>query len=127
MLINLIKFVHILLMLALVAGIIASLFQVKAKKFTSNRFDNSLLITCLLLVFTGTLLVHPKHFSFHTIWIQVAYVLIILFGLALLLSRLFKKPGAAARRWAWAGLYLFLLLILFCIIHDAVTKLVFFQ
>jgi len=67
---------------------------------------------------TGALLVHPQHFSFHTPWIQAAFLLSSLFmaGIILLMLFLPKKRGGLT------AAYLFLLSLIVLITHDAVNK-----
>lgn len=86
---------------------------------TVSRFNKALLCFALLAMTSGTILVYPKHYTFHTPWIMAAYLMVLIFvGVVLMLMMLKKKSV----RWLWMGVYLFLLLPLVVLIHDAVSK-----
>jgi hypothetical protein len=76
----------------------------------------------LLAILTGTLLVYPRHFTFHTPWIQTAYALVILFAGSVGLLAWLAKKHYVKSRWVWLVMYLFLGSILVIAVHDAVTK-----
>lgn len=118
---NVIKFIHLLSVLGLFSLTIYCLAIAGSNKIAKfNRLNQLLLILSLMAIISGTFLVYPKHFTFHTTWIQAAYLFTILFGLSILfLSSLKKKSG---HRWAWQLAYLLLILLLMAIVHDAVTK-----
>ena len=123
---DVLKFIHLLLTLSLLGSTFLCLFLVSFKKNTfifSEQNKNLNRIILWLLVFavlTGTLLIYPKHFTFHTPWIQAAYVLVFLCGaLVSLLMSLNKKRKWP---WLWSISYLLLALMLIGIVHDAVTK-----
>lgn len=78
-----------------------------------------MLFISLVALITGTLLVVPKHFTFHTPWIQAAYLLITLFGLSIFLL---IKYGSRLKPILQKLIYMTLILALVCVIHDAVTK-----
>lgn len=119
--INIIKFVHILLALGLLGVTSYCLTLTSSKHRTHLLFFNKyLLIISFFALLTGSLLVYPKHFTFHTPWIQAAYLLLITYGITLGLSIICSKKIAQA--WIWRCLYLTLIAILVIIIHDAVTK-----
>jgi hypothetical protein len=131
MLIAFIKFLHMLLTLSLCGAIIYAIVLVTAKKFALNNiYQQQKIYTLnwlvlglgLLAILTGTLLVYPKNFTFHTVWIQSAYLLVTLFlciiGLLLSLAR---RQYQVAKP-IWLIVYLILGSILFIAIHDAVTK-----
>jgi len=81
----------------------------------------------LIAMLLGTLLVLPKHYTFHTPWIQAAYFFVgILFLAILLLASIIKKKKNITQKHFWQGAYLFLIIILICIIRDAVMKTSFF-
>lgn len=73
-------------------------------------------------IVTGTLLIYPKHFTFHTQWIQTAYVLVLLFTLVLGMLIMLAKRNEKQSRWLWFIAYLMMAVILVNLIHDAVTK-----
>jgi hypothetical protein len=133
-----IKFIHLLLTLGLLSSAIYCLIVIGSRQFATRvssrqnlfRLNKIILILGLFAMLTGTLLVIPKHFTFHTPWIQAAYVLLMIFGLGiaslalLKKKRLFQKDRVISRkeRLGWQVAYLILIIILIGIIHDAVTK-----
>lgn len=130
MLIDVLKFIHLLLTLGLLGLTLFCLILTIHKKAVFKQPENHNLITTLnrillwLLGFallTGTLLVYPKHFTFQTPWIQAAYVLVFICGVLIGIVLLFFKQK---RKWfwLWGMVYLILLLLLIGVIHDAVTK-----
>jgi hypothetical protein len=130
-LVALIKCLHLLLTLSLIAAILYCVMLVTAKKFALNNAghqqkiyhtNRTILGLAALAVLTGTLLVYPRHFTFHTLWIQTAYVLVGLFiSIVVWLIWVAKKQYVLAPR-TWLMMYLLLALILVIAIHDAVTK-----
>ena len=80
--------------------------------------NQTLLWVTSLTMSTGALLVHPKHFSFHTPWIQAAILLssTYLVGLFLLILYPPKKRGGLM------AAYLLLWTLMVLITHDAVNK-----
>jgi hypothetical protein len=131
LLVALIKCLHLVLTLSLIAAIIYCVMLVTAKKFALNntyhqhkihRMNRTILGLAALAVLTGTLLVYPRHFTFHTLWIQTGYVLVGLFiSMVALLIWVAKKKYTLAPH-TWLMMYLFLALLLVIAIHDAVTK-----
>lgn len=125
MLTNIIKFIHLLLTLGLLGSTVFCIVLIGTKKLTSSRFYQSckiILLLALLVAFTGTLLVHPRHFTFHTPWIQAAYLLIISFIISILLLMHVRKKQVEINHWPWQLAYCGLVILLITIIHDAVTK-----
>lgn len=129
MLIHFIKFIHVSLSLMLLGSAVFCLVVMISKKFATaqlSRFDIIFQVNKLILLFaifamlTGTFLVYPKNFSFHTPWIQAAYLLGFIFCLGILFLIFFKKK--IKNKIIWFCLYSFLLAILIAITHDAVTK-----
>ncbi len=123
MLINALKFIHLILTLSLLGSTMCCLFLAGFQKTSLTALTPLNRAILWLLVFTaltGTLLVYPKHFTFHTPWIQAAYILVFLSGalVSLLLALRRKNP------WRWIGKvsYVFLLILLIVVIHDAVSK-----
>lgn len=111
-----IKFLHLLCVLGLLGLTVHCVTSKGTLQYL--RIQTSLLILALLGVITGTLLVHPRHFTFHTHWIIAAYVLMISFIVSISLLFFYKKNS----RW----IYLLLSILLVIVIHDAVTKSTFF-
>jgi len=129
MLISLIKFIHILLVLGLIGGIGYCFMTTSSRQssltFTQFSFLHRLLLwLSLLLGITGTLLVYPRHFTFHTPWIKAAYVLLfaVTLGILFLKRRISHLPPTPTLALARQGSYFFIILLLFLIVHDAVTK-----
>ncbi|MES2219296.1 MAG: hypothetical protein V4501_12910 [Pseudomonadota bacterium] len=131
MVINLLKFVHMLLILSLTGATMYCLVLVASQKFalTPTYIENKIYLlnriilwTATFAILTGTLLVYPKNFTFHTEWIQAAYGLAALFTSTLGLLIWLAKKGHQQSKWLWLLAYLFLAVILVIAIHDAVTK-----
>jgi uncharacterized membrane protein YedE/YeeE len=119
--INIIKFAHILVALGLLGLTSYCMTLTSAKQRTRLIFFNkSLLIISFFALLTGSLLVYPKHYTFHTPWIQAAYLLVIIYAMVVGFSIRFSKRIAQA--WIWRCVYGALIFILILIIHDAVTK-----
>lgn len=116
MLIHIIKFIHILFALGLLSLTLCCVVSSDTLKL--GRFNKTLLYMSPFLILTGTLLVYPKGFTFHTPWILAAYLFIIIFcaGIGFLLI------NKNMTRWVRCIIYLILLTILIFITHDAVTK-----
>jgi len=124
-LINILKFIHLLLTLSLLGSTIFCLMLTSFKThFPQNdmisRMNRIMLWLLAFSLITGTLLVYPKHFTFHTPWIEAAYLLIFLAGLLVSGLIFLRKKN----QWAWVlrGIYLILIILLIGVIHDAVTK-----
>lgn len=129
MLIHFLKFFHVLITVGLLGSALYCLILIFSKKAAPAHCVQHDQVTCMnkimllllvLAMLTGTFLVYPKQFTFHTHWIQAAYFLSLLciFGISLLI--LFKKK--IKMRSVWMFSYLVLIVILIGIIHDAVTK-----
>jgi len=119
--IDVIKFIHLLLTLSLLGSTFFCLILIYFQQNDLIKRLNRIMLWLLVFaVLTGTLLVYPKHYTFHTNWIQAAYILVFLFGTLLSLLAVFRKK----RPWRWlSGIsYFFLIILLIVIIHDAVTK-----
>jgi uncharacterized membrane protein YfcA len=121
MIVYITKFIHILIALGLL-GItvycVTYLRSVNTKK--TVQLNKIILILSALALVTGTLLVHPKHYTFHTHWIQAAYLLLAIFCIGIISLLYFKRYLKSA--WQTRLIYLFLTMILVFITHDAVTK-----
>lgn len=124
----LVKFVHVVTAAGLLGAIMIVFFH--GAKGESNaipaRFSlkNALILATVLAGMTGLLLVSPKHFTFHTPWIQVAIA-----GVLVLCSLLIVffpiSPGNHRHRTRLLCLVMIALIVV--IIHDAVTKSTFFS
>jgi hypothetical protein len=132
LLIDIIKFIHLLCVLGLLGCILCCVRLVSRSrnvnftilKSTLNRFNLSVLALSVIAMMTGTLLVYPKHFSFHTPWIQAAYLCLMVFcaGIGLLGIKL-RKITMTLKSYSILNFsYLLFFMILLLIIHDAVTK-----
>jgi hypothetical protein len=119
MLIFFLKFIHVIFALSLFGG---TLYCLTAKHNLIASSTKPLLFMSLLAMLTGTLLVYPKHFTFHTPWIIAAYTLLFLVMLGILFLFSLKKKGIFNRPWNLRVTYFILGLLLLFIIHDAVTK-----
>lgn len=103
-----IKFIHILCALGLLGGTTYSLVAV------TRQLNKIFLLAAGLAILTGTILIYPTHFTFHTPWIIAAYLLTFAYILGIRLSLFLKKPTRL--------LYFILIMVLILIVHDAVTK-----
>jgi hypothetical protein len=103
-----VKFIHILCALGLLGG---TTYRFMAITFRLNKL---FLLLAGLAILTGTLLIYPTHFTFHTPWIIAAYLLTFFYILGVTLSLFLKTPSRL--------IYFFLMVTLILIIHDAVTK-----
>lgn len=140
MVIHFLKFIHIIFALSLLGSTIYCLALVGSRQFglrsisqsdKINRLNGLLLAMSFFALITGTVLVHPTHFTFHTPWIRAAYLLVVVFGLSVIALMSLKKkrilPSQADKisgmqQWAWRFAYLALVIILILVVHDAVTK-----
>lgn len=119
MIINFIKFIHVLCALSLLGltGYCVTRIGDSYDNKKLNHLNKNLLIISVIALLTGTLLVYPKHFTFHTLWIQTAYLLLITYCLIIMI---FKEK--ITKPWTGRSLYTLLMIILILITHDAVTK-----
>jgi uncharacterized membrane protein YozB (DUF420 family) len=128
MLVNCLKFLHLLCVLSLFGTLIYGFVCISRKNISAIiSIHQVIIVISLLAMLTGTFLVHPKHFTFHTPWIKAAYLLLITFciGITLLKNRAAKiKPASfsSRQRMAWQITYVILGSVLILITHDAVTK-----
>lgn len=134
---ELIKAIHLIIVMLLIGGMVGvTAFNIKTPQGwhkIRHTLLRALLWLLLLTAITGTLLVQPRHFTFHTHWIIAAYILVILCGGLLQYpyrqQRKLTQGGlACSLRGIWLERILLLLstLGLIIIIHDAVTKQTFF-
>ncbi|MDX1901022.1 MAG: hypothetical protein SFW66_03330 [Gammaproteobacteria bacterium] len=127
LLIHLIKFIHVLFAIGLLGTVIYCFGMTRKitvpseqKNASLSRLKKSMLIASFFAALTGTALIYPKHYTFHTHWIQAAIGLLASFSIAILCLHKLKS------RWQWLALCTILTLILVAIIHDAVMKQTFF-
>lgn len=122
MVIHLIKFIHLLCTLGLLGSI--SYCLVVTVRFKTVKHEVYLYKLMLLFGFfaalTGTLLIYPSHFSFHTPWIEAAYLFGLSFALGIIFLMLTRHHPTVSRFRPL--IYGVLGVILICIAHDAVTK-----
>ena len=127
-----IKFTHLVVALCVLGLTLYALYlTIKGnEKWLSRKWDSWILGLLVVGAITGTFLVYPKHFTYHTPWIQGAYLLFAIAILGLLFNiiskTLIKKnnPAGASTKMKVVHItnYCILLLLLIVIIHDAVTK-----
>ena len=126
MLTSFIKFIHLLAALGLLGLTISCWILVGAKNFSDlqndifSRFNKIILSLGALAMVTGTLLVYPKHFTFHTPWIQAAYLLLLIFCGMIFSLLLYKTKRKNS--WIWRCIYFVAIIILIGIVRDAVMK-----
>ena len=106
MIIHFLKFFHLLFALGLLSGVIYCC--------AVNKINKILLVLCFFAALTGTFLVYPKHFTFHTPWIQAAYLLTLIVGIGIFFLMTTKNK--------WRFFYFLLIMLLIFITHDAVMK-----
>lgn len=122
MLIYFVKFFHLIFALGLLGLTAACLFQANRNSASLLRLNNMIFLFAFIAALTGTFLVYPKHFTFHTPWIQAAYLLVLLFCAGIFLISVLKKTFSQRLIWVTRLLYVPLIFILLLIMHDAVTK-----
>lgn len=127
MLIAFLKFFHVFIALSLLGMAVYCLGSIGSQKTSLTRLNKTLLYLGAIGLITGTLLVHPKHFTFHTHWILAAYLLVSIILISLIyLNYLLKKKTLANYSRILRFFYIMLIALLVVIIHDAVTKTTFF-
>ena len=127
MYVDIVKFVHLLFALGILGIVLYRFAAVFAKKPLDikyvTRINIFLLILGCLAALTGTLLVYPKHFTFHTSWIQAAYLL--MSGFFAAVAALILLRHKKFFRLLCGVVYFLLLVVLVLVVHDAVTKMTF--
>lgn len=128
-----IKTIHLIIVMLLI-GSMASLMVLSfkaAQEWHKARYLVLRILLWLLLftTITGTLLVHPRHFTFHTHWIIAAYALVLLCGGLLHYPyRQQRKLTRSALAYTLKGIWLERTILLISmlgfimVIHDAVAK-----
>lgn len=115
MLIHVIKFIHLLTIMGLIGITAFALTQQRSFLLLKKPIS----ILAIISIVTGSLLIHPNHFSLQTPWIKAAYVLFGLF--CTLMTALILLHEKLSKGWR-SILYCLLILCLLLLIHDAVTK-----
>lgn len=132
MLVYLLKFFHLVVALSLLGLTFFCLTRIDCKhSVILISLNKILLILAILATLTGTLLVHPKHFTFQTPWIQAAYLFVLVFCCGVLLVNYvyrsypqvnrIKKQNVTLSFFHLLSYSLFIMILLF-VVHDAVTK-----
>lgn len=121
MTIDLLKFLHLLFALGLLIALLYCVFFLSRKDYLTTRLHRPMVYLSVLAVLTGTLLVYPKQFTFHTPWIQAAYFFALLLWVGLAFISYFKRKNDVSVR-VLRLIYASLLVILIIVTHDAVTK-----
>ncbi|HSW68838.1 MAG TPA: hypothetical protein VLI69_01600 [Gammaproteobacteria bacterium] len=128
MFVDFLKCIHLILTLGLLGSTFVCLILVSFRKsaFLNLQDDTITLLNQIMLwllvfaILTGTLLIYPKHFTFHTPWVQAAYLFVFLSGMLLSILIVFRKKRRW--RWIWGMSYGLLIIMLVCVVHDAITK-----
>ncbi len=136
--IALVKAFHLIIVLLLI-GNVSALLLLSFKHDSSwhvfrPRLLRSVLWLFLLTMISGTLLVYPRHYTFHTHWIIAAYLLVIFCGALLhYLYRLYHRKAhinnmtmTLSQLWLQRTILLTSCFCLLVVIHDAVVKHTFF-
>lgn len=126
MFIDIIKFIHLLTTLGLIGLAVYCLALTLSTQFASlfpnpsqkiSRLNRAMLLLTGIALMTGTLLVYPKHFTFHTHWIDVAYAAVLAVGALLIICSRVKISRSVSLLF-----YLFLIIIFLVVTHDAISK-----
>lgn len=121
MFIYIIKFIHLLIALGLLGSTLYCVYLISSNTLTKiTRLNKIILFMSPFALLTGTLLIYPSNYTFHTHWIQAAYIFFILFCIGMICLIFFKEKLTSP--WQWRITYLLLIIILLFITHDAVTK-----
>jgi hypothetical membrane protein len=80
--------------------------------------NKMLILLSLFALLSGTFLVYPSGFTFHTPWVQTAYLLLFIF----FLSAGIRITLIHKSKWLQRTLYLILIALLMIAVMDAVTK-----
>ncbi len=110
-----VKCIHLVAALGLL-GTSVYCFMTAAPTRSESHLLRHMLYLGLIALITGSLLVYPSPFTFHTPWIKAAYLLVL--ACCLLILLLAKISYAFFRRVA----SMVLMILIIVIMHDAVTK-----
>jgi hypothetical protein len=125
------KFAHVLVALSLLGLAVYCIVLTGSRKYAiANihhhnkilRAHRAMLVIVVFALISGSLLVYPKNFTFHTPWIRAAYLFCMVFVAGILGMTLWKKKFVTSKRMTWLTLYILLIIILLGLVHDAVTK-----
>jgi hypothetical protein len=131
MIISFIKLTHMLFVLLLLGSTLYCGYLACSRKYAlatqhyhkkTSRIHDLMIVSVVMALITGSLLVIPKNFTFHTPWIQAAYFFSALFAMGMLVLNRLKKKFPAAQRGIWLAFYIGLAVTLICLIQGAVTK-----
>src|SRR5438093_6333774 len=112
MFISIIKLIHLLFALGLLGLSFFCVVLISTKKTkiisqsrinTFTSINKIMLGVALFAALTGTLLVYPKDYTFHTHWIVAAYLLVVLF--CILVSVLLILKNKLREHWLWWWIY----------------------
>jgi hypothetical protein len=121
--IDLIKFIHVICALSLLGTTLYCFAFIGKHKRPVSVFTNKVILyISLLALLTGTMLVYPKHFTFHTPWIQAAYILIICYAGIIGLYHHYRNSFLFKYNPFLFLTYFILFILLILVVHDAVTK-----
>ena len=101
-------------------GMAGYCFVYRSDTHLLKRFNKFLLLLAPMAMLTGSLLVYPKHFTFHTPWIQAALLCSSLFMMIVLFLIIFQNKIRS--KFAISMIYVLLFAILLIIAYDTVTK-----
>ena len=122
MIIEFIKFLHLLCALTLFGLILFNFFVLAVKKVAlSYKTDYAALFVILVLFVTASFLVIPKGYTFATPWVNAAFTFLTVVSAQLGLAIYLKKSPSPSSSGCSLN-YALILLILSIIIHDAVVK-----
>lgn len=131
MLIYLLKFLHVLIALSLIGLAVYCIVLTSSRKYAiANvhhhnkilRAHRAMLLIIVFALVSGTLMVYPRNFNFHTPWIRAAYLFSAIVIAGMLTMTFLKKKFSTPKRSVWLVFYFVLLVILMTIVHDAMTK-----
>lgn len=124
MLINILKFIHLLFALTLFGMVLFNFaYSLRSTSQTAIIKSEYLSLFAIIAMFiTGGLLVFPKGYTFATPWINVAFSFLTLVALQIGLAIYIKYKKYNSLRKLLNINYATMIVILVCIIHDAVCK-----
>lgn len=123
MLIDILKFLHILCALTLFGLVLFNLISllITPKKMLSIHTDYFSVIVMIILFVTASFLVIPKGYTFATPWINIAFTFLTLIMIQMCLSIYLKIKKNHLKKLLTLN-YGVMVIILMMIIHDAVSK-----
>lgn len=123
MLIDSLKFLHILCALTLFGCVLFNFVTsfIAPKKMLSVNIDYLSLVIIIVLFITASFLVIPKGYTFATPWINVAFTFLTIVMIQMCIVIYLKVKKNCLKNLLTLN-YGIMLIILVMIIHDAVTK-----